>query len=193
LALGVPGNVASAILMGGLIVHGLHFGNALFKEHGHITYAFILSLGLSNFFFIIMAALLGRYVNIFLQIPKSVLASVVLLLCVIGSFAMANSYADVWIMFVIGLLGYTMRKLKIPLAPMLLAIILGPLAEGGLMRSIVMARAKEINLFLFYISRPICLFLILISILAIVWPIFKGHRSKKKTGSEQQEANEFGV
>lgn len=170
MTLGIPGSSAAAALLGGLMIHGMQPGYDLFHEKAGTTYAIIIGFILANLLMGIVGALLARQVAKIAKVRYSILAPVIIVLSIVGSFAIHNSYTDICVMVLFGLLGYLMRKLGFPTAPLVLAIILGPMAEDGLIRSFVMA--KDTPLLIYYAQRPACLILLIMIIVSIFSPIF---------------------
>ncbi len=147
LTLGVPGNQVSAVLVGGLMIHGLQPGPMLFVRNADVVYGFMLALLVAN----IVMLILGYYgadifVNV-VKLPKSILSPVIIALSIIGSYALANSLFDVGLMLFFGVIGYFMRKFNIDSAPAVLALILGPLAESNARRVLLMSRGNLSKLF----------------------------------------------
>ncbi len=173
LTLGIPGNSVTAVFLGGILIHGMRPGAELFTEHARVTYSLIMSLFLANTMFLVIGLLGARYFIRVTKVPRGMLAPIILALSVVGSYAIRNSVADVWLMLGVGLLGYFMRKLEFPLAPICLAIILGPLAESSLARALVMARAGEIPILLMFLTRPLTLVLIALTLLSLLPPLIR--------------------
>jgi len=172
ITLGIPGSAAAAVLLGGFMIKGLTPGFTLFTEHGGTTYAILLGYLAANiimgFFGLLVAKRLARLANV----PIGILSPAIIVLSVVGAYAINLSFFDVGVMIVFGLIGYFMRKTGFPTAPVVLAIILCSLAEQSYHRAILMA--KDTNIFVYYFSRPICVVLVFLIILALFTPlIFK--------------------
>ncbi|GMG84859.1 tripartite tricarboxylate transporter permease [Paralimibaculum aggregatum] len=147
LALGVPGDVVTAIIIGAFMIHGLQPGPLMFVTNADIVYGLFVGLILSSFalFFIGGAAIrVFRYVA---DIPRGVLFPLVLVLCVYGCYAVNNSMFDVGVMFAIGWLGFLMMRYGVPAAPFLIAFILGPLLEDNFRQSMLMSGGSPEILF----------------------------------------------
>jgi len=110
------------------------------------------------------------------RIPLYILIPSILVLCSVGSFSIHNRFFDIWVLFIFGLLGYLMFKVKIPLAPMILGVILGPMAETNFRRALM--TDPDLTLFL---TRPISLAFILMAVASLVYPFYKNYRTNKKT------------
>ena len=151
LTLGIPGSPTTAILLGGMVIWGLDPGPMLFVEHKEFVWGLIASLYAANFFAVVInLAFIPAFLWV-LRMPFTILAPIIFVLCLIGGYAPTQDMHDVWLMLVFGIVGYLMRKLDYPMAPAVLAIVLGPLAETSLRQSLLMS-SGSFDIFLF---RPI--------------------------------------
>lgn len=175
--LGIPGSSAAAVLLGGLMIQGLTPGNDLFTDHGDITYAIIFGFMIANILMGVVGALIAKKVVKVAWAPTGILAPVIIVLSVVGSYAINLSMFDVIVMAVFGILGYFMRKTGFPTAPIVLAIILGPMAEKGFQRAVSMA--KGANMLQYYLSRPLSDLFILLIIIALFAPVLMNRLQKK--------------
>jgi putative tricarboxylic transport membrane protein len=133
---------------------------------------------MSNIFLLILTIM---SIQLFLQLnrlPYTAFSAAIMVLCVIGAFGMSNSMDDLFVMFAFGVIGYVMRKNKIPIAPAVLGLVLGDLAELALRRSLLLSLGDPMIL----ISRPISLILLLAAVVSVLWPVFK--KPKMLEGSE---------
>lgn len=179
LTLGIPGNAVSAALIGGLLIHGLLPGPRLFTEQAGIIYPFILSLFAANIFFAIAAFAGLKYLAKVVLIPQGVLASVVAILSVLGALSYRNMVADLWIMLFLGIVGYVLRRTGFPLAPIILGIILGPLAESNLERVMTIANARGLSLMGYFTSNTLTVVLMVMSIAALVYSVVREIRHQR--------------
>ncbi len=139
LTLGIPGSPTTAILLGGMVIWGLEPGPRLFVDHSDFVWGLIASLYAANLFaLLINLAFIPVFIKI-LKTPFTILAPIIFILCLIGGYAPTQSMHDVWLMLIFGIVGYLMRKLDYPLAPAVLAIVLGPLAEPALRQSLIIS------------------------------------------------------
>jgi putative tricarboxylic transport membrane protein len=139
LTLGIPGSPTTAILLGGMVIWGLEPGPRLFVDHSDFVWGLIASLYAANLFAVLInIAFIPVFIKI-LKTPFTILAPIIFILCLIGGYAPTQSMHDVWLMVVFGIVGYLMRKLDYPLAPAVLAIVLGPLAEPALRQSLIIS------------------------------------------------------
>lgn len=171
LTLGIPGAPPAAVLMGALLLQGMRPGPDLFTTHGEVTYAFLLSLVLANILILPLGLMSGKAMSkLIIGIPVTVLAPLVFFLSVIGSFAINNNMADVYIMLIFGVIGFIGRKAGFSPGPIVLGLILGGICEQGLVQSILMGRAKGSILNMFF-NRPISMILIALTLVSAFWPM----------------------
>ena len=182
LALGVPGSPPAAIIYGGLLLQGLTPGPELFTTRGDITYAFLFSFFVSNIMLVIFGLPSGKWIyRAVVNIPGRVLVPSILLLTIVGSYAIRNNEMDVIIMFVCGILGYILRELEFNGAPIVLGLILGPIAEKGYVQGLIMGNAVSTDMpWLIFFTRPLSITLIVLSVLSASWPFFRKVIDKKK-------------
>jgi putative tricarboxylic transport membrane protein len=147
LALGVPGDVITAIIIGAFMVHGLQPGPMMFVLNVDIIYGLFIGLIVSSVFLLVVGSLAIRGFRFVADVPKRILMPGVLILCIYGVFAVNNNIFDVGVMFVMGWLGYIMMRNRIPAAPFLIAFILGPLLEDNFRQSMLMSGSDPSILF----------------------------------------------
>ncbi len=164
LTLGIPGSLTAAILIGAFLIQGLPIGPLIFQDHAPVVYGIYLSLLFANFANFFFAHLLIKVALKVIYIGKDTLFPIILTTCVIGSYAWNNTLFDVKIMFIFGIIGYLMRKLKFPVTPFLIAFILGPMTEVALREAMIIHQG---NFFVFF-TRPISL----ICLILTLFPIF---------------------
>ena len=139
LALGVPGDVITAIIIGAFMIHGLQPGPMMFIANADIIYALFIGLIVSSVILLFVGNVAIRLFRFIADVPRSVLLPTVLTLCVFGVYAVNNSVFDVMVMFIMGWVGYVMLRLEIPAAPFLIAFILGPLLEDNFRQAMLMS------------------------------------------------------
>jgi putative tricarboxylic transport membrane protein len=174
LTLGIPGNAVTAALLGGLLIHGLIPGPLLFIEAPDVLYPFIFSLFLANLFFAVVAFFGLKYVAKVVLVPQGIVAPVVAALAIIGAYSFRNMGFDIWIMFGMGMLGYVLRKADYPLAPIILGIILGPMAEENLDRVLTLAQAANLSLMGYFIQRWLTVALMVLTIVTLAYSFLRG-------------------
>ena len=173
--LGIPGSPTTAVMMGALMMNGIFPGPTLFQEHGQLVWTVIASLYIGNIMLMILnLPLIPMWVAL-LKIPYSVLSVLVFVFSVIGVYSLNNSVFDIGVTLGFGLLGYAFRKLDIPLAPLILTMILGPLMERGLRQSLEMSQGDVSILF----TRPLSATLLAIALLVIATSTFKAFSAVK--------------
>ncbi len=171
LTLGIPGAPQAAVLYGALLLHGLRPGAELFTGHGAVvTYTFILSFFLGNLIMFAIGISASRIYARALNLPNNLLMPVVLALSVVGAFAGRNNPFDVGMMLALGLLAYGGLKIGLSAAPIALGIILGPIAERGLVESMMLSRATG-GLSELLFTRPLSLILIALTLISVFWPV----------------------
>lgn len=176
LTLGIPGDTVTAMILGGLMIHGLTPGPLLFINNGVVVYGIFVSLIIANFVMLIMEFFGIRVFAKLLSVPKHILLPVIFALCVVGAYGLNNRAFDVWVVMLFGVLGYVLTKLKYPTSPLILGIILGPMAEMGFRRGM---QLNEGHFFLFF-TRPIADFFFLATIFMIIFTAVGNYRSRKK-------------
>jgi putative tricarboxylic transport membrane protein len=168
LTLGIPGSPTTAILLGGMIIWGLRPGPLLFEQHPEFVWGLIGSLYIANLFSVIInLAFIPAFITV-LRTPFTILAPIIFLLCVVGGFAPSQDMHDVWLMLLFGVVAYLMRKLDYPMAPAVLSIVLGPLAERSMRQSLIGARGDVMVFF----ERPISGTIMVIALVLILLPLF---------------------
>jgi putative tricarboxylic transport membrane protein len=166
LALGIPGNVVMALLLGALLTHGVNAGPLLARDHPDIFWGVIASMYIGNVVLLILnLPLIGLWVGL-LKVPYGVLFPIVLLLCTAGVYATSREPWDIAIMLLFGLIGYGMRKTGYEPAPLVLAFVLGKLAEETVRQSLLMSNGR----FAIFVERPISLaFLVCAGLAVLLW------------------------
>lgn len=175
LTLGIPGDAVTAILIGALTIQGLQPGPLLFTEHRTLMYTIFVGMILANIFMLLLGLSSLKLFSRVLSIPKSVLTPIIFILCIVGSFAINMNFFDVGIMMVFGVLGYLMKKLDFPIAPMVLGMILGPMAESNFRRALIMSSGS----YSVFFASPISIAFILMTIISFVLPILRNAREKR--------------
>lgn len=170
LTLGVPGSPPAAIALGALLIHGLRPGQDLYRTNAELVYTFMWSAVWAGLLILIMSGLVSRYLVRVSTFPVHVLAPVVLLLSIVGSFAIRNNILDVGIMISIGLIGYVLDKLGFKAGPIVLGLILGPIVEANFVSSLALVSGSR-TYFGVFVWRPVTLILIGLTLLSAFWPM----------------------
>jgi putative tricarboxylic transport membrane protein len=179
LTLGIPGSPTTAILLGGMVIWGLEPGPLLFVEHKEFVWGLIASLYAANVFaLLINIAFIPAFIWV-LRLPFTILAPVIFILCIVGGYAPTQNMHDIWLMFGFGVAGFLMRKLNYPLAPAVLAIVLGPLAERSMRQSLIGSQGE----FSIFFERPISGAIMVLGIVLLVLPTLKYFRKGRASGA----------
>ncbi len=140
LALGIPGSPTAAVLLGGLLIWGLQPGPLLFVEQKDFVWGLIASMYLGNIAGLIIVLTCVPLFAAILRVPFSIIAPVIIVICAIGAYTVHNAMLDIWFMLMFGVIGYVFKKLDYPLAPLVLALVLGDRAEDSFRQSMLMAQ-----------------------------------------------------
>jgi len=182
LSLGIPTGAATALLLGALMIHGLRPGPLLIKESPEVFWGVVASLYVGNVMLLVLnLPLIGLWVKI-LKIPYHFLFSLILLFCIIGSYVTNNNPYDVVIVAIFGLVGYLMKKFNYEPAPLILALVLGPIMEKAFQRSLMLSDGG----FGIFFTRPISASFLILALLILLSPLFL----RKKRLSEDLRAGE---
>jgi len=169
LTLGIPGSGTTAVMMGALLIHGLRPGPLLFQSNPEFVWGLIASMYIGNAMLLVLnLPLVGMWVQI-LRVPYKLLVPLILVVSGVGVYATDNSIADLWIMFAFGIVGYLMRKLDFPPAPVVLGLVLGPLVERSLRQSLTISHGSMAIFF----TRPISAVLIAIALASLFLPVLR--------------------
>lgn len=178
--LGIPGSPTVAVIMGAFMMKGLIPGPFLFRDHADIVWGVIASFYIGNAILLVLnLPLIPLWVRL-LKLPTSILYTFVLAFCAIGAYSINGQAFDVGMMTVFGILGYLFKKIEIPLAPLILTLILGPLMEQSLRQSLEMSRGK----FSIFVEHPISLGLIIVAILFAAASTMRGVAKVRGADSE---------
>ena len=175
ITMGIPGSVVDAILIGALIIHNLEPGPLLFTTNPEIAYGVISAYLIGNI--IMFGIMIFAVVHIakVLYVPRAYLLAAILLFCVIGIFAVGNSFFDVWVMMVFGVIGFIMERAKMPLGPFVIGFVLSPIAEAQLRSGLMASEGSIEPLF----TRPFAATFLVISILSLLWPLYSDWKKTK--------------
>ncbi len=167
ITLGVPGSPTAAVLLGGLLIWGLQPGPLLFTEKPDFVWGLIASMYLGNIVGLIVVLTCVPLFAAILRVPFAIIAPVILVICAIGAYTVHNSMFDVWMMLVFGAMGYVFKKLDYPMAPMVLALVLGDNAENGFRQSMLMSQG-DMRIFF---SNSLVGSITTLSMLLLFWPV----------------------
>jgi putative tricarboxylic transport membrane protein len=167
ITLGVPGSPTAAVLLGGLLIWGLQPGPLLFIEQKDFVWGLIASMYLGNIAGLIVVLTCVPLFAAILRIPFSIIAPIIIVICAIGSYTVHNSLFDVWMMVVFGVFGYILKKLQYPLAPMVLAIVLGDRAEAAFRQAMLVSQGDMTVFF----SKGLVASLTSLALILLFWPM----------------------
>ncbi|MCB1505783.1 MAG: tripartite tricarboxylate transporter permease [Hyphomicrobiaceae bacterium] len=175
MTLGIPGSPTTAILLGGMVIWGLTPGPLLFLQQSEFVWGLTASLYAANFVTLILnLALIPLFVWV-LRMPFMILAPLIFVLCFVGSYAPDTRMFDPWLVLLFGFVGYVMRKLDYPLAPLVLAIVLGPLAEDSFRQTMI----ADLGDWTVFFTRPLSGIIMAFAVLLFAAPLLKGVRRRK--------------
>lgn len=160
LALGIPTGPVTAVLMAALLIHGIPPGPTLVNDHPNVFWGFVASMYVGNLMLLALnLPLVGLFVNL-LRIPYAYLYPLIIMFCVIGVYEVNHSIVDVWIMLIMGVIGYGLKKFGFDPAPLVLGLVIAPLFEMSLRQSLIMSGGN----YMIFLNRPIALVLLAISV-----------------------------
>jgi putative tricarboxylic transport membrane protein len=178
LTLGIPSSATTAILLGALLILNLRPGPLMIVERPEFFWAVVTSMYVGNVMLLILnLPLVGVWASL-LRIPYTILLPLILLFTLIGAFAINNNPWDIWIMILFGVIGYLMRKFEYPAAPVVLALVLGPMMETNFRRTLAISQGD----YTVFLTHPISAFLIICAVLSLAWPLI----ARLFTGGKQE-------
>jgi putative tricarboxylic transport membrane protein len=189
LALGIPGSPTAAVLLGGLLIWGLQPGPLLFVEQKDFVWGLIASMYLGNLVgLLVVVSTVPLFASI-LRIPFSIIAPVIIVICAIGAYTVHNAVLDIWFMLGFGVVGYVFKKLDYPLAPLVLALVLGDKAEDSFRQAMLVSQG-ELDIMW---SNPLVGTITTLALLMLCWPLiakligkFRSPKPKLVLPAEQQ-------
>ena len=180
LALGVPGDIVTAVILGAFMIHGLQPGPLLFEDNLDLIYALFVGIMISSVFLFIVGKSAIRVFSRVVLLPNKILFPIVLVLCVYGCYAVNNNLFDVLVMMLIGLLGFAMLRANIPAAPFLIAYVLGPLLEDNFRQSLLLSHGGlEI-----FVRNEICWIFWGLTVLVLFVLVRRGMRQRRAQWAE---------
>ncbi|HAP56946.1 MAG TPA: C4-dicarboxylate ABC transporter permease [Sphaerochaeta sp.] len=166
LTLGIPGDAMTAVLMGGLIIQGLRPGPLLFQQQMPFVSSIFISLLLSVVFMCILGLLGAPVFAKLISFPKKYLIPAILVFGLVGSYAISNSIFDIWVLIISGIVGFVFRKIGLPIAPIILGMILGPLFESNFRRALMLSGGNWAT----FVQRPISLAFLIVVVVVLTGP-----------------------
>jgi putative tricarboxylic transport membrane protein len=178
ITLGVPGSPTAAVLLGGLLIWGLQPGPMLFVEQKDFVWGLIASMYLGNIAGLIVVLTCVPLFAAILRVPFAIIAPLILVICAIGAYTVHNSMFDVWLMLFFGVVGYVFKKLDYPLAPLVLALVLGDRAEAAF-RQAMLGSQGDLSVFF---SNWLVGSITALALVLLVWPLLSGAMGRLKAG-----------
>lgn len=179
ITLGVPGSGVTAILLGGMTIHGLVPGAEMFTTYADTTYTIMLGYLIANILFGVIGLLIAKHVAKVALVPMGYLGPIIIAIGTLGVYAIHSNFAEVVMMWAFGLVGYVMKKAGFAPSPMILGIVLSRIAEDNLRRAIVLSRG---NMLTYILGRPISIVFIALCVISLFSPIFMKWVNKKSRG-----------
>jgi putative tricarboxylic transport membrane protein len=179
LALGIPGSPTAAVLLGGLLIWGLQPGPLLFIEQKDFVWGLIASMYLGNIAGLIIVLTCVPLFAAILRVPFSIIAPIIVVICAIGAYTVHNAMLDIWFMLLFGVAGYVFKKLSYPLAPLVLALVLGDRAEDAFRQSMLMAQG-DVSIFF---SNWLVGGIMTVALILLLWPLFSRWRERGRNST----------
>ncbi len=174
IALGIPGSPADAVLMAAIMVHGISIGPRLILDHPDLVYSMFIAMAIASVFMLLIGVVLMKAFLRLLNVPKYIVVPVVLACCAIGTYTLNNRLSDLYLLACIGAVGYLLKKLDYPLAPLVLGVVLGPIAETNLRR----AFQTSADWTLFF-TRPISALLLTLAVASVIYSIYSYMKQRR--------------
>lgn len=175
MALGIPGDVVTAVMLGALLIHNVQPSPTFISDNAQLAYGIFVAFFLAHFIMVFMQAFCLRAFLMIVRMPMYFLASVILLYTAIGVFALNNVTYDIWTLFIFGIVGYILKNLGFPLAPIILGVVLGHIAELNLSRAV--GTSDDLTLF---ITRPWSLFFLIVALFSAAFPWYQRNVGQKR-------------
>lgn len=176
MALGIPGDTVTAMLLGGLIIHGIQPGPLFFAQNTDVVYGIFAALIIANIVMVVFLLFGMRFFVKILSVPRHILLPIIIVLCCVGAFAENNRVFDMWALLFFGLMGYMLIKLNFPITPILLGFILGPIAEINLRRGLMATQGD----FIPFLTSPIPMVIWIFVVLSLGYNLLKNLKQKKE-------------
>jgi putative tricarboxylic transport membrane protein len=176
ITMGIPGSGATAIIMGAFLLHGLQPGPQVFETSSHIVYAVFASVFVGVIGMCLIGYFAARYLVRILELPEVIVSAYVVMCCILGAFAARNNITDVWLIVVFGVVGYLCERWRFPVAPMVLGVILGPLAETNFMTTMI----SFDNDWTVFLTRPISGTIMVLALATLLYPLLRRLRRRTR-------------
>jgi putative tricarboxylic transport membrane protein len=174
LTLGIPGSAATAVMMGAFLIHGIQPGPLLFTKQPTEVYTIVAGMVLANVVMIALGFVAALCFATLMKVPAPILNTFIVVFCFLGAYALRNDLADVWLTMLFGILGFFMRRYDVPIPPLVMGVILGPMAEQFFLTSMI-ANQNDLTIF---VTRPVSAVILAVATVMIVWPLAKRWRTR---------------
>ena len=178
ITLGLPGSSVAAILLGGMMIHGLTPGTSMFTEHAPTTYAIMIGFLIANILMGVIGMFAAKYIARVSTVPMGLLGPVIVALATAGTFAIRNNMFDVYVMLAFGLIGFVLKKCGFAAPPMILGMVLSEICENNWRRAVILANAKG-GMLQYFMGRPIAIVLAILIVISLFSPILMNYVNKK--------------
>jgi putative tricarboxylic transport membrane protein len=182
--LGIPGSPTAAVILGGLYIWGLSPGPMLFVEQKDFVWGLIASMYVGNVMGVLLCLFLVPLFAAILRVPSPILTPLIILLSAIGAYAVHNSTLDMWLLLVFGAAGYVFKKLNYPLAPFIIALVLGDMTEEALRQSLIMSDGS----LLIFLKRPIAAGFLVVSAILFFLPLLTATFARARSALRAEQA-----
>ncbi|MCB9946058.1 MAG: tripartite tricarboxylate transporter permease [Geminicoccaceae bacterium] len=178
IAMGIPGSVIDAILIGALMIHSIQPGPTLFLTNGDVVWAMIAACLIANI--VMLFVMMGSvgWVARLATIPRQFLLPVIIVFCIVGSFGLDNTMFDVWVMLIFGLIGFALERARYPLGPFVIGFVLAPLMEEKLRSGLMMSGGSILPVF----TRPVALLFLVAAVVLLTWSLISEWRQARERG-----------
>jgi putative tricarboxylic transport membrane protein len=174
ITMGIPGSGATAIILGAFLLHGLQPGPQVFQTSSELVYAVFASLFVAVIGMCLIGYFAAKAIVRVLEFPEVIVSAYVVMCCVLGAFAARNNITDVWLLVVFGVLGYLAERLRFPVPPLVLGVILGPLAEQNFMTTMISFN----NDWTVFFARPVSGPIMAIGVFTLLYPVIRNLRQR---------------
>lgn len=182
LTLGIPGDASVAVLIGALTMQGIIPGPSLFEKGSSWVYTIMGGLLLVNVFMLLEGITFTKLFANLIRVPVKVLTPCILILCVVGAFSISSNSFNVIVMMIFGIFGYILRKNEFPIAPFIIALVLGKLMENNLRRALILSQGSPAIFF----TRPISLAIMVLSFLSLIYPYIRSYMEKRRKSTQER-------
>lgn len=181
LCLGIPGSAATAVMMGAFLLHGIQPGPLLFAKQPEQVFTIIAGMIIANIVMIAMGYVAAFSFATLMKVPAAILNTFIIVFCFLGGYALRNDMSDVWLTMLFGILGYVMRRYGLPIAPMVMGLILGPMAEQYFLTSMV-ANRNDLTIF---VTRPVSAIILAAAALLVAWAVGKPILARRRAALQK--------